>query len=94
MVSQAQTMGMQSMMGVADREMVKFHMALEHNLFEIMAQASAQAVHGMQPKINVWTNETGPGAFAPIANLMTSLPPIFDAITSRMNIEPLDVPSK
>jgi flotillin len=88
----AQAEGLQKMLEVASPDLVKFHLALEHGLFEKLAGRTAEAVRGMQPKINVWnTGASGAGgaadAMAPIRSLFTSLPPMLDALSTQTDIK-------
>jgi flotillin len=66
-------------------------MMLENGTYEKMAAENAKAVHGMQPKINVWN--TGSGAesadsMAPIRNLFQTLPPLLGTIQEQTGLLP------
>lgn len=66
------------------------YFALEKGLYESLANANAKAVHGLQPKINVWNtgNSDGADATAPIRNLFQTLPPLFSTIQDQTGISP------
>ena len=65
---------------------------LQNNTYEKLAAQNAQAIHGLQPKINVWTtgNQDGAGAdsMAPIRNLFQSMPPLFSTIQDQTGMQP------
>ena len=87
----AQADGMQRMLEVAPADLVKFYLALENGLFVSLADKTADAVRGMQPKINVWNTgaggEGGADAMAPLRNIFTSLPPMLDALGTQTNVQ-------
>jgi flotillin len=58
---EAQAAGMAAMWAGAGQnvEMVKFFMAVDTGLFRDLASKTAQAVQGMQPKINIWNTGAG-----------------------------------
>lgn len=67
------------------------YLMLQDGTYEKLARANAQAVHGLQPKINVWTTGNqgdGMDAAAPIRNLFQSLPPLFSTIQDQTGISP------
>jgi hypothetical protein len=68
----------QSYCAPARADLVKFYLALDNKLFQDMAAKTAAAVHGLAPKINVWTQGEGGGSdcMGPLRNLFTSLPPM------------------
>jgi len=86
-----QAEGLRNMLSTADPDLIKYYLALEKNLFNTLAKCTADAVVGMQPKINIWT--TGSGAegaadsMAPIRNLFTSLPPMLDAVQGQAGMK-------
>ena len=65
---------------------------LQNNTYEKLAAQNAQAIHGLQPKINVWTtgSQDGAGAdsMAPIRNLFQSMPPLFSTIQDQTGMQP------
>ncbi|KAK4498138.1 hypothetical protein PRZ48_010794 [Zasmidium cellare] len=65
---------------------------LQQGTYERLAEQNAKAIHGLQPKINVWTTggEGGgaEGAMAPIQNLFKSLPPLFSTIQDQTGMTP------
>ncbi|KAF2655997.1 hypothetical protein K491DRAFT_657217 [Lophiostoma macrostomum CBS 122681] len=68
------------------------YLYLQNNTYERLANANAQAIHGLQPKINVWnTGAQGDGAAdptAPIRNLFQSLPPLLSTIHDQTGMQP------
>lgn len=68
------------------------YLMLERGVYQHMADATANAVNGMQPKINVWT--TGAGgtegvdSMAPIRNLFQTLPPMLSTIQDQTGMQP------
>ena len=66
-------------------------MMLQNNIPVQLAQANAEAVRGLQPKINVWntgSQDGGADSFAPIRNIMQSLPPLFSTIQDQTGMMP------
>lgn len=65
---------------------------LQNGTYTQLADANARAVHGLQPKINVWTTGGQEGAaadsMAPIRNLFQSLPPLFSTIQDQTGMTP------
>jgi flotillin len=68
------------------------YLYLQNNTYERLANANAQAIHGLQPKINVWnTGAQGDGVAdptAPIRNLFQSLPPLLSTIHDQTGLQP------
>ena len=89
----AQAADLQQLLAAAPPDVVKFYLALEKGLFSEVAQQTASAVSGMQPKINVWTTGAGGGeqgaadAMAPMRNLFTSLPPMLEALGTQTDVK-------
>ena len=85
---EAKAEGMRKLLAVADPELVKFWLALESGLFVSMAEQTAAAVQGLQPKINVWTTGTdvGDATWGPLQKLFQTLPPMLDAVQSQTDI--------
>ncbi|CAL8462080.1 g1611 [Coccomyxa elongata] len=87
----AQADGLKEFMTAADPDLIKFYLALEHNLFPTIASEMATAVRGLNPKINIWTTgataEGAANAMAPLKNLFTSLPPMLDAVQSQTGMK-------
>ncbi|CAL8461263.1 g794 [Coccomyxa elongata] len=67
--AQAQAEGF---MDTAEPELVKFFLGLERNLFVDMAEKTAQAVQGLNPKINISSGESD--AMSPLRNLLHQHP--------------------
>ncbi|EME81509.1 uncharacterized protein MYCFIDRAFT_140669 [Pseudocercospora fijiensis CIRAD86] len=64
---------------------------LQNGTYERLADANAKAIHGLQPKINVWTTGNDQGAnqsMAPIQNLFKSIPPLFSTIQDQTGMTP------
>ncbi|KAF3939312.1 Flotillin-1 [Dactylella cylindrospora] len=70
------------------------YLMLEKGTYTELAKANAEAVKGLQPKINVWT--TGPSGSdggsgdpaAAIRNIFQTLPPLFSTIEQQTGIRP------
>src|SRR5262249_38989774 len=70
-------------------------MMLQNNTYERLANANAKAIHGLQPKINVWNtgaagSEGGAAAdpVASIRNIFQTLPPLLSTINDQTGISP------
>jgi flotillin len=69
------------------------YLMLTNGTYEHLADANAKAIHGLQPKINVWnTGAQGDGSVAdptaPIRNLFQSLPPLLSTIHDQTGMSP------
>ncbi|KAF2005878.1 flotillin domain-containing protein [Amniculicola lignicola CBS 123094] len=70
------------------------YLMLQNNTYERLANANANAIKGLQPKINVWNTGSsgGDGAMAdptaPIRNLFQSLPPLLSTIHDQTGMAP------
>ena len=68
------------------------YLMLQNNTYEKLANANANAIKGLQPKITVWN--TGEGAESSnngtgaIRNIMQSLPPLLSTINEQTGIAP------
>ncbi|CZT14332.1 related to flotillin domain protein [Ramularia collo-cygni] len=64
---------------------------LQSGTYQSLAEANAKAIHGLQPKINVWTtggNDSGADSMAPIQNLFKALPPLLSTIRDQTGMTP------
>ncbi|KAF7190569.1 Flotillin-like protein 3 [Pseudocercospora fuligena] len=64
---------------------------LQNGTYERLADANAKAIHGLQPKINVWITGNEQGAdqsMVPIQNLFKSVPPLFSTIQDQTGMTP------
>ncbi|KAF2753691.1 hypothetical protein EJ05DRAFT_168655 [Pseudovirgaria hyperparasitica] len=68
------------------------YMMLQNGTYEKLAHENANAIRGMQPKINVWNTGAqggeGADAMAPIRNLFQTLPPLLSTINDQTGITP------
>ncbi|KAL9597813.1 MAG: hypothetical protein Q9219_004890 [cf. Caloplaca sp. 3 TL-2023] len=70
------------------------YMMLQNNTYEKLANANAQAINGLQPKITVWNTgnnacgSSGDDSTAPIRNILQSLPPLLSTINEQTGIAP------
>ncbi|KAF2807778.1 uncharacterized protein BDZ99DRAFT_391797 [Mytilinidion resinicola] len=69
------------------------YLMLQNDTYEKLANANANAIRGLAPKINVWnTGAQGEGSAAdptaPIRNLFQSLPPLLSTINDQTGIQP------
>lgn len=72
--------------GVSE-DMIKFYLALENELYTKLADASASAIQGLAPKINVWNTGNSNGTeFSAIKNLAQCIPPIADVLKTQTGI--------
>lgn len=68
------------------------YLMLQSGTYEKLALANAQAINGLQPKINVWNTGSagaeGADATAPIRNLFQTLPPLLSTIQDQTGMQP------
>lgn len=68
------------------------YMMLQNGTYEKLAEQNAKAIHGLQPKINVWNTgsagEGGADPTAPIRNLFQCLPPLLGTIQDQTGMTP------
>ncbi|KAF1963450.1 hypothetical protein CC80DRAFT_486834 [Byssothecium circinans] len=70
------------------------YLMLQNDTYGRMADANAKAIHGLQPKINVWNTGAAGGdsamadPSAPIRNLFQSLPPLLSTIHDQTGMQP------
>lgn len=67
------------------------YLMLKEGVYERLADSSARAIQGLQPKINVWTTGGGEGgadATAPIRNLFQAIPPAAGALFDQTGMAP------
>lgn len=57
---------------------------MDKGIYEKIADSNAKAINGLNPKINVWTNDPSKGT-EPIKNLVHTVLPILDTIDSQTN---------
>lgn len=85
---EAKAAGLRDMLAAGTPDLVKFYLSLENGLFVQMADKTAQAIQGLQPKINVWTTGGASGdELGPLQKLFTGLPPMLEAIQQQTNIK-------
>lgn len=66
------------------------YLMMKEHVYEKLADSSARAIQGLQPKINVWNTGSGEGAdpTAPIRNLFQSIPPAASALYDQTGMAP------
>lgn len=68
------------------------YLMLQNDTYEKLAHANAQAIKGLQPKINVWNTgaqgESVADPTAPIRNLFQALPPLLGTIHDQTGMQP------
>jgi len=68
------------------------YLMLEKGVYQDMARANADAIRGLQPKINVWNTgaqgEASADPTAPIRNLFQCLPPLLSTINDQTGMTP------
>ncbi len=66
-----------------DRQSLISYMMLEKDQFTKLADSSAKAIQGLQPKITIWNTGAEKEAYSGIANLGKSLVPMLDTIKDQ-----------
>lgn len=68
------------------------YLMIKDGTYERLANANADAVRGMQPKLSIWTGGGGEGgsgdAGAAIRGLYRTLPPLFETISEQTGVRP------
>lgn len=67
------------------------YLHLKDGTYEKLAKSNAQAIQGLQPKINVWNTGSSTDAtdtMAPIRNLFQCLPPMLSTINDQTGLAP------
>jgi len=67
------------------------YMLLQSGTYGQLADANARAIHGLQPKINVWhtgAQDAAADPTAPIRNLFQALPPLLSTIQDQTGMAP------
>lgn len=66
------------------------YLMIERDLYQKLANANAQAVQGMEPKITVWNTESGgtAGYSKTIADVFKTLPPLLTTIHEQTGLKP------
>lgn len=90
-IARAQAEALRQLEEAATPDMVKFYLGLQSGFFKEMADSSAAAIQGLQPKINVWNTgsqaDKDGSTFAPLRNLFTTIPPMADALESQAGMK-------
>lgn len=85
---EAKAAGLRDMLAAGTPDLVRFYLSLENGLFVQMADKTAQAIQGLQPKINVWTTGGASGdEFSPLQKLFTGLPPMLEALQQQTDVK-------
>lgn len=63
------------------------YLMMQNGLYTQLAQQTALAVQGMQPKISVWNTESNAGG-NPVTDLFKTLPPMLSTIQEQTGINP------
>ncbi|KAL9439990.1 hypothetical protein AB3S75_018786 [Citrus x aurantiifolia] len=82
-----------------DNRAVKDFLMIDRGVYQEMGRINAEAVRGLQPKLNIWntTNETGGGAgggdasssaVREVAGIYRALPPLFQTIYDQTGMTP------
>lgn len=74
---------------IGDTEMVKFFLAIDRNIFVDLANSTATAIQGLQPKLNIWnTGEASSNSPVNVLrDLFHALPPMMEAVQSQTNLK-------
>lgn len=93
-IYESQAEGLNKIKSAADdTQLAMFYLGVQNNIYPQIAKEAANAVQGLQPKINIWnTNDANSGS-NPIMNLFRSFAPILDQVkdtyfTEKSNITP------
>lgn len=89
-IAEAQAVGMAKMLEASGNnpQLLQFYLASNSGLYVELADKTAKAIQGLQPKINIWN--TGSNAnddpFGSLRGLMSSLPPMLDVLKSQTDV--------
>lgn len=88
----AQAEGLRKLMGATDNpDDVLRYMMIDKDVYQKLAEQSAKAIQGLEPKITHWVTDNGGGNSSnPIADLMRHIPPLVDTIHKQTGILPPD----
>ena len=96
-VLKAQSDGIHSLteaMGNDHQALLKYLM-IEKGVYKELAEANAQAIHGLKPQISIWTTGGSEDSSAKImADVMKMVPPLVSTIEKQTGLTPLDWLSK
>ncbi|PON88518.1 Flotillin [Trema orientale] len=72
---------------------VRDYMMIKNNMFQEIAKINAQAIHGLQPKISLWSQgnnekELNGGAMKDIAGVYSMLPPLLKTVHEQTGMLP------
>lgn len=72
------------------------YLMISGGMFQELAKINAEAIHGLQPKISIWTNggsheaaaEGGGSALKEVAGIYKTLPPLFKTVQEQTGMLP------
>jgi flotillin len=73
-----------------------FYLAMNHGLYEKLAKENANAISGLQPKINIWNtgNNGNTDPMSSIKNIFTGLAPMLDVMQQQTDLKIPEIISK
>jgi len=71
-----------------DNKALLNYLMIENKLYPELAEASAKAIQGLNPKITIWnTGGDSKSTYDPILNIVKAVPPILEAIQQQTNLK-------
>ncbi|OIT02574.1 flotillin-like protein 3 [Nicotiana attenuata] len=70
------------------------YLMISGGMFQELAKINAEAIHGLQPKISIWTNggseaaAGGGNALKEVAGIYKTLPPLFKTVQEQTGMLP------
>lgn len=92
---EAEANGLQKIMdaGKANPSLAKFYMGMDKDLFEKLADANARAVHGMNPRINIWKTGSDADKNNPIDPILKTIQSFIPALHGLEQQGKINLPS-
>ena len=87
---EAESQGMQQLLSSCgdNIDLIRFNMALQSKLPQILAEANAKAINDLKPNINIWQRDSSTNnALDPIANIAMAIPQIAKTIQQQTGIQ-------
>lgn len=91
-VYQAEANGVQQILQACEGNaaLYQFKLAVSSNLYPQLAAENAKAIHGLQPKINIWNTGNG-GAehntYKSIQDIVRMIPPMMDVLNTQTDLK-------
>lgn len=79
----------------SDKDLVKYELGLDKELFKKLAEENAKAVQGLNPKINIWnTGNSTADPMNPILNIVQSMAPMLNGLEGKIDLSKLSSGNK